>query len=295
MFPRSRSASTTRRGRQLRGYVRRIGERPFSPFDSATILGSDLLGLCRGWPNAAPAPVSAGPLPNVPTLVLTGTADLRTPLEDANRLRTLIPAAQIVAVPFTGHSVMTSELSSEHCAARALERFVASQPIAGCAESTNPYPPTPVPPRRLQSLRGVGSGDTVGKTIAAVLRTLSDQRRQVVGDLLEIGRLPARAGGLRGGYVTIDPASELLHLRGVVFVPGVSVSGVVPLKAGRAAEHLTVRGQSAANGTITVDGPHITGRLGGRAVDIATLATAARRGEPSLRALRRSVRLRRAG
>jgi len=47
-------------------------------------------------------------------------ADVRTPLEDAMKIQTLIPSAQVLAVPFTGHSALSSDVTDEGCAIRAV-------------------------------------------------------------------------------------------------------------------------------------------------------------------------------
>ena len=54
-------------------------------------------------------------------------------------------------------------------------------------------------------------------------------RRQIIGDALEAGRVPSRAGGLRGGR---DRRAQRDRSRcfDVVYVPGVQVSGSVPLR-----------------------------------------------------------------
>ena len=93
-------------------------------------------------------------------------------------------------------------------------------------------------------------------------------RRQVIGDALEAGRLPSRAGGLRGGRVVVR--NEILTLFSVTYVPGVKVSGSVPLNGGR--QRLTLGGSKAAKGKLTVTPTSITGRLGGRKISIVARA-----------------------
>ncbi len=66
---------------------------------------------------------SASPLPNVPTLILSGEQDLRTPTSNALAVAALIPDAQVLVVPYTGHSVVGSDLSG--CTAKALDAFFA--------------------------------------------------------------------------------------------------------------------------------------------------------------------------
>lgn len=292
IFPWARSAPSALRAQQANAFSRALPGRPFSPFDLTTALTSQGISLCIGWPNATAGFAPAGALPNVPTLVIGGTDDLRTPLEDAVAVKALIPAAQFLLVPFTGHSTLASDLSPDTCATRGLAQFFAGAPVAPCAATTpaaNPFSPTPVAPTRFERLRPTGRAGKVGRSITAALRTAGDIRRQVIGDSLEAGRVPTRAGGLRGGRVVVR--NGRLTLFNVVLVPGVQISGSVPLGNGR--QVLRVRGRKAARGTLFVTDATITGRLGGRRINLtARSAALADSDEPSLRSLLRRHALR---
>ena len=63
--------------------------------------------LCVAWPVASPEPADPGPLPDVPVLVIEGSGDLRTPLEDGRAVAAAFPRGQVLEVPFTGHSAGT--------------------------------------------------------------------------------------------------------------------------------------------------------------------------------------------
>src|SRR6185503_7723353 len=78
------------------------------PFDRTSgLFGSAPFQLCSRWPTTPAAPqLPDGPFPAVPTLVLSGEDDLRTPLESARRIAARIPGATLVSVPETGHSVL---------------------------------------------------------------------------------------------------------------------------------------------------------------------------------------------
>ncbi len=66
----------------------------FAPFSSGTVLSASLVGLCENWP-PTPRPEAVSYLgPDVPVLVVSGRADLRTPLEDARRTALQYPNAQ---------------------------------------------------------------------------------------------------------------------------------------------------------------------------------------------------------
>src|SRR3954454_24514924 len=107
LFPWDRMAPLTVRAQQVNAVVRSLGDAAFSPFDMQTALRSGNINLCAGWPVASAPFASAGPLPNVPTLVINGMSDVRTPVEDATKVKALIPAAQVLAVPHTGHSALS--------------------------------------------------------------------------------------------------------------------------------------------------------------------------------------------
>jgi pimeloyl-ACP methyl ester carboxylesterase len=293
-FPWNRAANVSGRAQQINAAAQAAGERAFSPFDSSTALSTEMISLCLGWPTATPAVTPPGPLPDVPTLVIDGSADVRTPLEDAATIKTLIPSAQLLAVPYTGHSALASDLSPDGCALRAVRQFFSSEAVTPCAATGNPFSPTPVAPTSFARLKPTGRGGKIGRTITAALATAQDMRRQVIGDALEAGRLPGRAGGLRGGWVVVH--GETLSLFNVVYVPGVRVSGSVPLNS-LGPERLTVTGSKAAKGRIVITASSIVGHLGGRAIAITASAasTATDVAQPSLQRLLRAFRLRHAG
>jgi pimeloyl-ACP methyl ester carboxylesterase len=294
-FPWNRAAGIRTRMRQAEAIVAGMPPADFAPFDRGTALGSELIGLCLGWPTASPAPAPIGPLPAVPTLMLSGGADLRTPTEDARATAARLPlSAQIVTVPWVGHSVLSSEISSDACAAKALAAFLADGAIPGCPTQAAPISLARRPPMRLAGARTVGTlRGRLGKTVGAALDTVSDLRRQVLYEAFETGALPRRVGSLRGGFASLQGGG--LRLRDARYVTGVHVSGWAPSKG---TTHLRVRGGGALRGTITVsaDLQHISGRLGGRRFSVVR-STAAARGEhvPGVADALRAFALRDAG
>jgi pimeloyl-ACP methyl ester carboxylesterase len=291
-FPWDRTAGGVARAKQAKALVTELGDAPFYPFNGSSALSTEIIELCVSWPVVAPPPAATGSLPNVPTLVINGAADLRTPLEDAHRITEFIPGAQVLVIPHSGHSAAASDSTEERCALRGVTQFFRSEPVTACAPSQNPFAPTPVAPTRLQRLPGIGGKSKVGRTISAAVLTAEDMRHQIIGDLLALGQLPSRAGGLRGGRVTVSPQG-VLNLHDVVYVPGVEVSGRVPLPAD-GTQVLRIRGSAAARGRIVITPKTITGSLAGRRVSV--LATAAGVTDsarlPSPGQLRRLLRLR---
>jgi pimeloyl-ACP methyl ester carboxylesterase len=297
-FPWDRAAARQTRAQQARAIVRSLGDAPFYPFVASSALRTDIVELCLGWPTITPAPAPPAALPAVPTLVIDGAADLRTPIEDAAKIGALIPGAQILTIPHTGHSALAGDQTPEQCASRGVAQFFAGVPVAQCAPTPTPFAATPVAPTRLERLPGTGGRGKTGRTVTAAIRTAVDMRRQVIGDLLEAGRLPRRLGGLRGGHATVSSRGTI-SLERVVYVPGVEVSGTVPLDSS-AAQRLRIGGRAGAHGSLVVTPQRITGRLGGRSIDLvaasasATAGARATREEPYRRLLRR-FRLLRAG
>ena len=99
-------------------------------FTYRVALTSEAIPLCVGWPVASPAPAAPGPLPAVPTLILDGASDVRTPVADAQSVAGRIPGSQLVPVPYVGHSVLGSDFSS--CSQGAVDSFFGGRPVAQC-------------------------------------------------------------------------------------------------------------------------------------------------------------------
>src|SRR6478609_1479083 len=141
-FPWDRNAGPAARADQAIAAARAHPAADFSPFDYRVALRSDAIPLCVDWPDASPPPAPPAPLPAVRTLLISGDDDLRTPRENAQSVAARIPGAQLLTVPFTGHSVVGTDLSS--CTATAIAAFFAGGPVAACAPSQRPFAPTPV-------------------------------------------------------------------------------------------------------------------------------------------------------
>jgi pimeloyl-ACP methyl ester carboxylesterase len=269
-FPWQRSAPAATRLAEATGALNALPSADFYPFDAATALNSSLIGACAGWPDASAASVVPGVLPNVPTLILSGAQDLRTPTSNARLLAAMIPDAQLLVVPYTGHSVIGSDFGD--CASLAVTAFFAGGAVQPCAASANPFAPTPLTPTKLAYVHPVpGLSGRPSLTLTAVLDTIVDLNRQVVGATLQAdAQLPSGSsfGGLRGGYAKLSPSK--LQLTRFTFIPGVELSGTFPVRKGQL-QTATVRitGTSAANGTVRVGaGKQVTGTLGGKRFNV---------------------------
>jgi pimeloyl-ACP methyl ester carboxylesterase len=253
--------------------ARNIPRAQLGPFDQRVALLAGTAPLCVTWPNAAPAPVAPGPLPNVPALILSGDADLRTPLTDARRLAARIPDAQFLEVPFTGHSVLGGDATG--CAKAAVAAFFSGQVVQRCTATAPQFRPTAIAPTRLGALPGAGRA---GKTVRAVERTLADVGEVFLGiaaDRRKAPRVGTQIGGLRGGFARWTATG--IRLRRVQYVPGVTVTGFSQRSG---TTRVTVSGSAGAHGTVRVlAGGRIVAQLDGRRitghVPAGTLARAA--------------------
>jgi pimeloyl-ACP methyl ester carboxylesterase len=270
-FPWNRSASPKARLGEAIAALRKQPASVFAPFTAANALALSDVPACATWPFTPGSPeVGTAPLPNVPTLILSGADDLRTPTANAKQVAAQIPDAQLLVVPNTGHSVLGSDPTS--CSQHALQALFASKPVRPCTQSKPPQLllPTPLPPRSLaEAPLAHGDHGAAGHTAGAVVLTLADFDRQMVLALLEhlgeslLGR-PVRTGGLRAGWGGTDRGGLVLH--GYSYVPGVTVSGKV--SAGGAI--LEIGGTKAVHGTIRIDARGtLTGTLGGQRVRVA--------------------------
>jgi pimeloyl-ACP methyl ester carboxylesterase len=269
-WDRSTPPDPAERHRQAAARAATIPDSEFEPFDRATSLASDVLNLCERWPAAPLAPdFGPGPLPDVPVLLLEGEDDLRTPVENAQRVAAQFPRSSLVVAPATGHSVLGSDFSG--CALRAFESFFRDEPVitrCGGARARRIFRPSPPPPRRLSGVTPLGARGRPGRTLAAVRLTLIDVAEDSITEQVFDLDDPdlARGGGLRAGHYSID-RNNTATLDGVAFVPGVRVTGRLAHFGERSQlGQLRVGGPAAARGVLRLRGGQVSGRLGGRRV-----------------------------
>ena len=277
-FPWQRSAPPTTRVGEAMGALHALPGSDFFPFDESTAWRHSPIAGCAQWPNVAPAPPAAGALPDVPTLILSGSQDLRTPTANAELIAARIPGAQLLVVGHTGHSVLGADFSG--CAEAGVREFFTGAGVQPCPATPDLFSPTPITPRRLAFVKPVsGVPGRPGSTLAVVLETIVDLERQVVGATLQAAQaLPSGSsfGGLHGGYARIT--SSTLRLSRFSFVPGVRVSGSFHIVHGRLLTTvLRVDGSAASRGTVRVgSGSRVSGTLGSRrfSVDLARVRLA---------------------
>jgi pimeloyl-ACP methyl ester carboxylesterase len=272
LFPWSRQATPSRRLAEAKAAIAVLRAGSVAPFTRRNMLDTSYMPDCAFWPYTTPAPApDLAPFPAVPTLILSGEDDLRTPTGDARELAAAIPGSHLLVVPDVGHSVLGVDPSG--CAARALQALFAGKPIAACARVPLPafLRPTPVPPARLLDVPpSPGNHGRPGRTLQAVVLTLADLGRQLT--LQVIARLAQGSlgapdvGGLRAGWAGPGPGTLLLH--GYSYVPGVVVSG----KLSSDSLQLRVSGAAAARGALhTAPAQQLIGTLGGQPVHLPRL------------------------
>ncbi len=269
-FPWNRSASPKARLREAAATLHKQPARAFAPFTAANALALSDVPACAHWPFTPGVPeVGTGTMPNVPTLILSGADDLRTPTANARQVAAQIPDAQLLVVPNTGHSVLGSDPTP--CSERALQALFAGKSVHKCRQSKPPslLLPTPLPPLSLaESPLTRGDHGAAGHTAGAIVLTLADFDRQIALALLEhlgeslLGRAVS-AGGLHAGWGGTDHGGLVLH--GYSYVPGVTVSGKWTATGAR----LRIGGSKAVHGTIEIDTRGtLTGRLAGQRVRV---------------------------
>ncbi len=248
------------RGVALDAALAAVPARELLPWTTATVRAMPALAGCLEWPGSPFAGVPDGPLPNVPTLILNGLDDVRTPVEDAAAVAALVPRATLVRVPNQGHSVFVQE-----CARTALAQFLGGRTVSRNACSGRRAPGAsnlvPVPPRSLAAVGPRGSGPRVKaqRSIRAAGLVIRDAALAI--SLADDG---PRAPGLRSGYVTLRVTDDgvVFGLRNYGYVPGVRISGRMTVGETWHGQ-LTVSGPDAARGTLTIRDGVARGSLGG--------------------------------
>ncbi len=276
VFPWNRSSSPKARLGEALAALRAQPASAFAPFTPANALALSDVVPCASWPFISTGPeVDEAPFPNVPTLILSGADDLRTPTANAREVAAQIPDAQVLVVPNTGHSVLGADPTP--CAHNALQALFEGKPVRQCKDRTPPALelPTPLPPRSLNAVPlARGNHGKTGLTIDAAVLTLADCDRQLLLTLLSepssesLQGASAQAGGLLAGWCGISGDTQLL--RAYSYVPGVTVSG----KVSSGLAKLSIGGAAAARGTLTVAHGTLTGVLAGKHVHLTTAGAA---------------------
>jgi pimeloyl-ACP methyl ester carboxylesterase len=275
-FPWSRTAPPGARLKQATRLLDGLPQSTFAPFTSGNAYDLSVIPACAFWPYSSPAPTAVGAaLPNVPALILSGEADLRTPTANAREVAAQIPDSHLLVVPHVGHSVLINEPTP--CASDALQAIFAGHPLRPCKATPPPavLRLPPLPPARLASVPAArGYHGLVGRTLHGASLTFADFSRQFALALIEalssgnIFSSPSvGGGGLRAGWWELREKTIVLH--GYSYVPGLTVSGSV--SPGKVA--VGIGGPAAAHGYLRSEGHRaLSGALGGVPVRLPSAA-----------------------
>jgi pimeloyl-ACP methyl ester carboxylesterase len=261
-FPWDWNANPLTRLAQTKAAVSAIPESQLFPFDHPTAFDSDEIDLCSRWPKVERTlPPPPGPIPNLPTLLIEGQDDLRTPIEGAEKLAAAIPDSKLITIPNTGHSVLGADLTG--CSDRALKQFMENKRVqTTCTHRSGRIRPDRPIPGAFKDLKPAGATGRRGRTVSAASLTVFDVLEQSADALLTNPLGLIRGGGLRGGH--FFETSNSIRLDSVIYIPGVIVSG--DISEGGAAQ-LTIAGKNAARGHLRFRRGRVLGVLGGKRVN----------------------------
>jgi pimeloyl-ACP methyl ester carboxylesterase len=295
-FPWNRADSPTARLTEALAAAQAMPAGTFGPFSYRTAVNGSTATACANWPFATAAPEPAiTSLPDVPTLIISGADDMRTPTSNADFVKTMIPDATVLVVPEVGHSVLTTEFGT--CAQDAVNAFFAGLTIdTSCSTRALPayLKPAQAPPSSLARVRVPrGTRGSAGRTAAAIELTLQWTARELSESLFEtlIGSYNPSfnhgLGGVYGGYAKQSTAkgtqAVTVAFHHFSYISGVIVSGSFVGGVGR----LQIAGAKAAAGTIVATKPNdFSGSLGGVHVHfrVAGASTAALTAAPRISA-----------
>jgi pimeloyl-ACP methyl ester carboxylesterase len=260
-FPWSVADALGSRQLKLQAVEGALAPASFAPFNLETITTESGEGDCAGWPEASDAPNRiTGPLPAVPTLILSGRDDIRTPLEDATALASQLPNATLLSVPAAGHAVLYADQSG--CAKRGLAAFISNRSVTQCGAGRR-EPVDPLPPVLAKLAAAPGLPGAPGRVLRAAVLTL----RHDVGFTEFAAEQVGVTAGTRAGYLRASGHGHdvIFKLKGISYVNGLALSGRLTVRPHKRAAFgrlaVTLRGHSYGVLTLTADGK-ISGRLG---------------------------------
>jgi pimeloyl-ACP methyl ester carboxylesterase len=255
-LPWSPGSAPASRVATVRSWLAALPAGSTTPFALDTVVASSALQLCMDWPSTPPAPPPPTGVSAIPTLILSGSDDLRTPYEQDLAVAAEYSDAQLVRIPDTGHSTVGTDQSG--CARNAMIEFLAAGKAPPSCPASKESQALPLPPMTLGEVRPLPSRSRlVGRVAAAAAATLEDL----------YGQPSSSGGGLQGGFWRVHGTTVLVH--DLVDVRGVVISGSIPLSGGT--DRFTVHGRFS--GSLTQKGLTVSGRLGGVPVHLHLVAT----------------------
>jgi pimeloyl-ACP methyl ester carboxylesterase len=243
-FPWRAQTRATARIAAARAALRQVPESALAPFDHDGLAVESPINTCLGWPAAGNRPDAiSGPLPDVPTLILSGAEDVRTPTEGALALAHQLPRATLLVVPNVGHSVLRHDPSG--CATRGLIAFLAGTPVAACPVAA-PLPVDPLPPS-LATLSLTALPGQPGRVVTAALLTVRHDLG-LIQPLLAGATEPV--AGTTGGLVGEAP-NRTIATADLSYIGGVTVSGQLAVHSPYDTGTLEVKEGRSVTGELT--------------------------------------------
>jgi pimeloyl-ACP methyl ester carboxylesterase len=281
-LPYALSSSTATRAPLVASALSAINPSSYSPLTAESVLSRSVASDCLLFPTQFDTAPASGPLPNIPSLILAGQLDLRTPAENAAATAALIPKASLVRLRGAGHDVLGADTTG--CVATALKRFAAGIKVGSpCANSDNGLRPVPLAPRKVADAKPAsGVAGTRGRALSVAFNGVNDALSTAYM-MLAAGVEP-RGGGLRGGSFDASNGSiESLVLRGYRYASDLAVNGSLRLFSSGPRGTLTLSGASTGKVKIT-SWNSASGVIDGRAVSWNRPAGAAARSPSGPRA-----------
>jgi pimeloyl-ACP methyl ester carboxylesterase len=238
-----------------------------APFDRAAIDVSSVPQICLHWPDGVYRPESGAPMPDAPTLILSGLTDLRTPVEGGRQLAAEIPGAEVVTLAGGGHDLFDTDYTG--CVDTAIRRFFADRAVGTPCKGRNVAPRlTLVPPLSLGAVTPVpGLPGRRGKVLRAAMNTVGDASTSD-NQAYYAGFDDTSGGGLRGGAfdVIATGRGQVLIMRRLEYVPGVWLTGSVLVDGAHLRGIVKVTAPDGLGGRVAFFGRKAVARLGGRTV-----------------------------
>ncbi len=246
-----------------------MGDAAVAPFSIANASAASAAAACIAWPDAATDPLTPGPLPAVPTLLLAGGQDLRTPTASARAVAARSPSAAVVVAPGWGHD-LTDNLG---CAATQVARLLSGKTIqtGACSRVTVAITmaPFPAPAATVGALSPMGAKGNPGRVAHAARFSIQDGLHSLsAGTDAGLGGIP----GVRGGFMRVSGMlGQTVRFTNFSDTAGVRISGALNAVKSHFEGRLTVDGPGSLDGYLDLakDGARrYTGVIGGVAINI---------------------------
>ena len=259
------SDSFEERAKKAGAALAALPEASFAPFSRDAIDISSVPEICLHWPDGSFRPESEAPMPDVPALILSGTADMRTPTEGGEQLAKELPQATVLKLKGSGHDVFDTDYTG--CVDTAVHRFLGGRAVGTpCAKKSVAPRMALVPPLSLSGVASVPGVPTApGRLLRAAFTTVADVSASD-NEAYYAGFDDTSGGGLRGGaYDSVATgAGQLLILKAVQYVPHVTVSGPLVVDGATVTGLLKLSAPGGVSARVAFFGRRVVARIAHR-------------------------------